>query len=571
MVTRVLVPDETGGWLVFTEPREILTATSPDKVVEVLARAESAAQEGFHVAGYVTYEAASAFDAALAHHPVGPLPLLSFGVFDTPRPATINIQEEVTILLAPDLPRSDYELSLNRIRGFLADGDTYQVNFTQQMRGRLHGEAESLMAQLAQVQPTPYAMMIESSGHIIFSISPELFFERTGNRLRTEPMKGTRPRGRFIKEDQMQYESLAGSGKDRAENLMIVDMIRNDLGRVADTGSVHVDEMFRIRALPTVWQQVSSVSAETGASLSDIFSALFPCASVTGAPRARTMEIISELESGPRGVYTGAVGMIRPGGDCRFAVAIRTLLLDKKTAEATYGVGGGIVWDSDTEEEWQEALVKASVLGASRPDFQLFETMRFEVARGFQRLDYHMSRLTGSAKYFDFSCPQAEIRRALDDFQCADDCRVRLLLDRHGAFTLEQSPLPESSEVVRLRIASAPVDSQDVFLFHKTTHRTVYDEARASVTDCDDVLLFNEKGELTETSIANVFLEVEGQLLTPPVFSGLLAGTLRQAMLDSGEAKEAILKLDDLERADGVFVANSLRGLRRAIVLSNSQ
>lgn len=283
------------------------------------------------------------------------------------------------------------------------------------------------------------------------------------------------------------------------------------------------------------------------------------------------MEIISELESGPRGVYTGAVGMIRPGGDCTFAVAIRTLLLDKETAEASYGVGGGIVWDSDTEEEWQEALVKASVLGASRPDFQLFETMRFEVACGFQGLDYHMNRLTGSAKYFDFSCPQAEIRLALDDFQCADDCRVRLLLDRHGAFTLEQSPLPESSEPVRLRIASAPVDSQDVFLFHKTTHRTVYDEAKASADDCDDVLLFNEKGELTETSIANVFLEIEGQLLTPPVSSGLLAGTLRQAMLDSGEAKEAILKLGDLERADGVFVANSLRGLRRAIVLSNSQ
>jgi len=571
MVTRVLVPYESGGWQVFAEPREILIANSPDEVVEALEKAESAARDGFHVAGYVSYEAASAFDPALVHHAAGNLPLLSFGVFDEPQSINIDLQGDVAISLEPGTSREDYESSLDRIREYLADGDTYQVNFTQQMRGRLQGDPEAVMAQLARAQPTPYAMMIETPDHVIFSVSPELFFERNGTRLRTEPMKGTRPRGRFDEEDRMQYRSLTGSTKDRAENLMIVDMIRNDLGRVARTGSVQVDDMFLVKALPTVWQQVSSVSAETDAGLAGIFSALFPCASVTGAPRSRTMAIIRELESGPRGVYTGAIGLIRPGGDCRFAVAIRTLLLDRKTGEASYGVGGGIVWDSNTEEEWQEAMVKASVLGANRPDFELLETMRYEVGAGIARLSYHMQRLAASASYFGYDCPEQEIQAALDQVHSDSDCRVRLLLYPGGNFTVERSALPDSSEPVRLRIAPSPVDSRDVFLFHKTTHRTVYDEARASVKDCDDVLLFNENGELTETSIANIFLNIDGRLLTPPVSSGLLAGTLRQAMLDSGEAKEAVLNLDDLDRADGVFVANSLRGLRRATVLTGSQ
>ncbi|MBO6557371.1 MAG: chorismate-binding protein [Pseudomonadales bacterium] len=570
MISRVLVPDESGDWLEFQAPKEVLTASSPDDVLEVLRVAETAAIDGAYVAGYVSYEAASAFDPALSHHVPGGLPLVSFAIFDKPVTLGHIKSHPDALALKPSLSRQDYGEALRDIKKYLAEGDTYQVNFTQQLLGELQEfDADALMARLSGIQPTPYAMMIESADHVICCVSPELFFERTGEVLRTEPMKGTRPRGRFTEEDEQQYQALIASHKDRAENLMIVDMIRNDLGRVANTGTVAVDEMFQIKALPTVWQQVSSITAETNANLVEVFRNLFPCASVTGAPKARTMEIIRELESDPRGVYTGAVGMIRPGGDCCFAVAIRTLVVDKTSGAATYGVGGGIVWDSDIEEEWQEAMTKSAVLNAERPDFQLLETMRFDPADGVERLDYHLARLSRSAGYFGYACSLSKIRTEIDDLKIVHPCRLRLLLDADGTSTLEQHPLPDSSGLVRLRLAPNPVNSSDVFLFHKTTHRHVYEAARNSVADCDDVLLYNEKGELTETSIANVFLEIDGNLKTPAVSCGLLAGTLRQEMLDQGLATEAILTREDLKEASRLYVANSLRGMREAELLDD--
>ncbi len=571
MISRVLVPDESGDWLEFQAPIDVLTASSPDDVKEVLRKAETAAIDGAYVAGYVSYEAASAFDPALTHHAPGDLPLASFAIFDEPVALGHIDSHPNSLALKPSLSRQGYGEALGRIKKYLSEGDTYQVNFTQQLRGEIQElDTDTLMARLSGIQPTPYAMMLESANHVICCVSPELFFERTGTILRTEPMKGTRPRGRFSEEDSQQYQSLITSHKDRAENLMIVDMIRNDLGRVADTGSVAVDEIFQVKALPTVWQQVSSITAKTNANLVEVFQTLFPCASVTGAPKARTMEIIRELESSPRGVYTGAVGMIRPGGDCCFAVAIRTLVVDKTSGAATYGVGGGIVWDSDIDEEWQEAMTKSAVLNSERPEFQLLETMRFDPEHGVERLDYHLARLSSSAGYFGYSCSLPEIRAEIADLKIESPCRLRLLLNADGSSTLEQHPLPDSTGLVRLRLAQSAVNSSDVFLFHKTTHRLVYEAARNSVTDCDDVLLYNEKGELTETSIANVFLEIDGVLKTPAVSCGLLAGTLRQEMLDQGLATEAILTRNDLERASRLYVANSLRGMREAELLDDS-
>lgn len=570
MVYRVLMPDVSGDWREFTQPVDVFIASCADELMQVLSSAEKAAQQGKYVAGFVSYEAASGFDKSLRHHPVGELPLSVFAVFDDFD--LIRLENSHTaVSLNPSVSRNSYETAFRRIHDYLSLGDTYQVNFTQQLKGDFSGDAEILMASLVRAQPTPYAMMLQGEDYVICSVSPELFFERVGQTIRTEPMKGTRPRGPYPEEDQRQLDSLRASEKDQAENLMIVDMIRNDLGRIAETGSVCVEDIFQVKKLPTVWQKISSVSASSSVDLAGIFSALFPCASVTGAPKARTMEIINELEVEARGVYTGAVGLLEPGGDCRFSVAIRTLVVDQRSGRASYGVGGGIVWDSDVEEEWQEALTKSRILSTHRPDFRLLETMKFEPGVGIVRLEYHLARLRRSADYFGYEIPETIIRARLSETSFDEPRKIRLLLDEAGHLTLEDTPLPESAAEVRLRVARTTVNSSDVFLFHKTSNRDVYEQARASVTDCDDVLLFNERGELTETSIANLFLDMGGELLTPAVSCGLLAGTLRQEMLDTGQAREAILTLEDLGRCQRVLVGNSLRGLRQAKLLMTDQ
>jgi para-aminobenzoate synthetase/4-amino-4-deoxychorismate lyase len=291
---------------------------------------------------------------------------------------------------------------------------------------------------------------------------------------------------------------------------------------------------------------------------------LFPCASVTGAPKARAMGIIRELETEARGVYTGAIGLVKPGRRARFSVAIRTLTLDKHNDIANYGVGGGIVWDSDPDEEWQESLTKAKILSFDRQSFRLFETMLYEPMSGVFLLNLHLDRLEASAHYFGFDIYVDSIRTRLCSLQLLKRAKLRLLLGSDGDYELEEYPLSEVKSMVMLKLASRPVNSHDIFLFHKTTRRDVYDEARNDVDHCDDVILWNEKNELTETTIANLFLEIDGELLTSPVECGLLAGTYRRYMLENGRAKEAVLRKSDLVNASKIYVANSMRGLREA-------
>ena len=377
-------------------------------------------------------------------------------------------------------------------------------------------------------------------------------------------MKGTRPRGRFPEEDVELWSDLASSEKDRSENLMIVDMVRNDLAKIAATGSVCVGELFAIKRFPTVWQQVSSISAETDAGLGELFSALFPCASITGAPKARAMELIRELETEARGVYTGAIGLVKPGRRARFSVAIRTLTIDKRNNNANYGVGCGIVWDSDPLEEWQESLTKGKILDFDRQPFNLLETMLYEPASGVSLLNLHLERLKASADYFEFGIDVESIRARLCSLQLLKPARLRLLLEPGGYYEVEEHPLPEAKSMISLKLASKPINSRDIFLFHKTTHREVYERARNGADHCDDVILWNEKNELTETTIANLFLEIDGELVTPPVACGLLAGTYRRHMLDTGKVKEAVVKKSDLGKASKIYVGNSVRGLLEA-------
>ena len=567
MFDALIYDSDEEAWLRFTGASSVYIAKTNDDVAAVLDIIEAASAKGKYAVGYVSFEAASAFDSALVHHPSGSLPLAAFAIFDQAEetlPGTMSEPFSELLDLAPVIDESDFFESIQQIKAYLRSGDSYQVNFTHQLKGNTTASPPSIFSFLCRAQPSPYSAFIETDDYAICSVSPELFFEVNGASVRTEPMKGTRPRGRFPEEDAGFRSDLVGSEKDRAENLMIVDMVRNDLGKIAVAGSVCAEELFSIKRFPTVWQQVSSISAKTDASLGELFSALFPCASVTGAPKARAMGIIRELETEARGVYTGAIGLVKPGRRARFSVAIRTLTLDKHNDIANYGAGGGIVWDSDPDEEWQESLTKAKILSFDRQSFRLLETMLYEPVSGVFLLNLHLDRLEASAHYFGFDIDVDSIRTRLCSLQLLRRTKLRLLLGSDGDYELEEHPLSEVKSMVMLKLASRPVNSHDIFLFHKTTRREVYDEARNDVDHCDDVILWNEKNQLTETTIANLFLEIDGELLTPPVECGLLAGTYRRYMLENGRVKEAVLRKSDLVNVSKIYVANSMRGLQEA-------
>ena len=563
MVKAIVFDQDENTWVRFDSDDSTRTATSHEEVLPLLSDVQAHCESGGFAVGYVTYEAASAFDPALSHFDSDILPLAEFGFFGAPQPVDL-CADALDICLSAEIDAHQFAESISQIKGYLAAGDTYQVNFTHQLRGEITTDPLKVFESLCSAQPSPYSVFFETDQVAICSVSPELFFEQRGKSLWAEPMKGTRPRGRYTQEDERLRQSLVDSEKDRAENLMIVDMIRNDLGRIANPGSVKTSDMFRIKSYPTVWQQVSSIAAETNANLPEIFSALFPCASVTGAPKNRTMEIIKELEIAPRGLYTGTIGLVGPNRQARFNVAIRTLTIDKKTRAASYGVGGGIVWDSDVEEEWQETVTKSRVLKFRGADFQLFETMRYEPDVGVSLLQYHLERLQRSAAYFDFVFDSEKVHEAVKEISSDDSLRLKLSLTDTGEISIEQSPAPDVGERFTLKLCSDPVSSQDVFLFHKTTRREIYDQAFQQRGSADDVILFNERGELTETTIANLYLEIDGELLTPTVDCGLLGGTYRQLLISEGRVREARLTKADLEWATKLYVSNAVRGLCEA-------
>jgi para-aminobenzoate synthetase/4-amino-4-deoxychorismate lyase len=349
---------------------------------------------------------------------------------------------------------------------------------------------------------------------------------------------------------------------------MIVDMIRNDMGRVADPGSVKVPELYAVEQYPTVLQMTSTVTGETSASWSDIVAALFPCASITGAPKIRTMEIIAALEAHPRGLYTGAIGFVAPNRRSRFSVAIRTVQLDLEGGVARYDVGGGIVWDSDAGEEYDECRAKAAVLSASDPEFALLETMRYEPGLGILFVERHLSRLSASATWFGFRLNLDEVRMTLRGFSSFETSRIRLLVDRLGGFTVEQTPMRSANDrPVRLTLARRPIDPSNPFLHHKTTNRLIYDAMREGIEgDFDDVVLHTPDGLATETCLANLAVMVEGRLVTPAIGTGLLPGVCRADCLARGLVEEATVTTADLQSAGELFVMSALRGIRRAIL-----
>ena len=531
-------------------------------------------KEGLTAVGFLTYESAPAFDRAFRVLDPGPLPLLWFGLYRDAEPMLppAHLDPHMDCEWEPSLDSAGYHSRHERIKDYIAGGDTYQVNFTMQLDAAFDGDPRRLFAQLLASQPRGYAAYLDTGDHVLCSISPELFFRLSGDRIVCRPMKGTSPRGVTLDDDRRRIQWLRNSSKNRAENIMIVDMIRNDLGRIAEIGSIDVTRLCDIEQYRTLFQMTSTVEARTGAPLSDIFRALFPCASITGAPKIRTMQIISELEDRPRGIYTGCIGTIGPGREAQFNVAIRTVHIDRRHGRAAYGTGGGIVWDSDPEDEYRECSTKALILRRPPPAFQLLETLRWDPGRGFALVDRHLSRIRQSAAFFDFTLDQDGLRDRLrvEEGRFGDvPHRVRVLVGPDGETAVASTPIPgvpfqtdpnPTDDRWSVAVSRTPVDSTNYFLYHKTTVRAVYDEARAVHPDADDVLLWNQKNEVTESTIANVVARIGGDFVTPPVSCGLLAGTFREELLERGTIAERVITIDELRHASDVYVINSVRG-----------
>jgi len=561
-------------WLSFRDPALVLQADSTDAVRRTLVDVEQLTRDrGLHAVGYVSYEAAAAFGLAVGR-PDERLPLAWFALYEKAHVAATGAPMSTGAYtlgsLEPSVDRSRFDAAFARIKGHLAAGDTYQVNYTFRMNAAFEGDAEALFADLVGSQRGQYSVFVDIGDLVICSASPELFFEFQGAEIVARPMKGTARRGRTLDEDRGAAEALASSSKERAENVMVVDMIRNDLGRVADVGTVGVTELFTVERYPNVWQMTSVVRARSLAPLEAIFAALHPSASVTGAPKVRTMELLADLESGPRGVYTGAVGHIPPDGLARFNVAIRTAVVDRQRQSVTFGLGSGIVWDSSADGEYAECLLKASVLGKRPPAFQLLETMLWSPDTGYVLLDRHLQRLCDAAEYFSRAFSRADVDGALGAAVngATQPLRVRLLIDEAGIVTTQARPHVPTAVPLKVALAKHPVDPADVFLFHKTTNRTVYEAARRSVDGVEEVLLWNAAGELTEATTANVVVEVNGARVTPPVDCGLLPGTWRAAMLDAGEVVEERVPVASLEPSTRLWLVNSVHGVREAVLVS---
>ncbi|MCB0163011.1 MAG: aminodeoxychorismate synthase component I [Anaerolineae bacterium] len=563
----LLQSSQTGGWLKFHRPLEIITTTDPLQVRPLLDQIEqSVNQHGLFAAGFLTYEAASAFDPAYRVHSPSSLPLLWFGLYSPPSPVGPPLKQGTFKLehWQPAIEQAAYETALLKIKNYIRRGETYQVNYTMRLRTPFAGDPQGLFSRLVDGQRSEYAAYIDTGASVICSASPELFFRRDGAAVTAKPMKGTAARGRTWLEDERQIDWLRNSLKNRAENVMIVDMVRNDLGRVATAGSIQVPQLFEVERYPTILQMTSTITARSSASTAEIMAALFPCASITGAPKMRAMEIIHQLEPEPRGIYTGCIGYIGPNQQAQFNVAIRTVVIDQTSGVAEYGVGGGIVWDSETAQEYQECRLKAKVLTEPRrPDFDLLETMLWEPDSGYFLLAEHLHRLTTSARYFTIPVDANHLRHALETVAASLDRphRVRLLIAPNGDITTQAIPLDSPPVQKRWRVALArqPVNANDIFLFHKTTHRQVYTTAREAQPDCDEVILWNEQGQVTEATIANIVVQFGHELVTPPIECGLLAGTYRAHLLAQQAIRERIITVEELKHSDRIYLINSVR------------
>ena len=578
----------------FADPESVITANDGGEVHRALEDLEYAVRHGAYVAGWLSYEVGYAFEKAW--EPAGrlPHPLLWFGVYEHPlmidhrkrtlsggsaglkraltrrmsaRPAPVS-----TPALTPAMNPEDYRLAFGQVQSLIAAGDTYQVNLTFKLEGTCRESTVGLYNRLRRNQRVKYAAFVNHENRAILSCSPELFFRTDGRTITLKPMKGTAPRGKYPAEDRTQRDWLSNSPKDRAENLMIVDMLRNDAGRVAVPGSVRVERFFEIERYETVFQATSTIRARLRrtVSIGELIGSLFPCGSVTGAPKIRTMQIIRELERVPRGIYTGSIGFFAPDRRAVFNVAIRTLVVEKDSGKVDFGVGSGVVHDSTGPGEYAECLAKARFLEHEETGFSLIETIRWEPVRGLRHLRLHLKRLKESAEYFgfpyDLNALRLSLRRAVAGIgkRRAVPHRVRVLLHRNGTADVDVAPLDEVNQMPVIGFSDVPMRSDNRLLFHKTTFRDIYEQQLrlAQQRGLFDVVFRNEKGEITEGTRTNIIVRFGDRFFTPPVEAGLLPGTCRSWLMSGRTGvTEKNLYPDDLYSADEVFICNALRGM----------
>lgn len=552
----------------FENPIAIVRAEHVTDVVAAMERVQRYVDEGYYAAGYVSYEASPAFDPAYKVTAENELPLVWFGIYEQPRegrPAQRDAASYSVTAWTPNTSIAAYNEAIAQVKEAIRNGDTYQTNYTIRLWADFEGDAFAFYERLSRAQRADYGAYLDVGTHRILSVSPELFFRKQQSLITTKPMKGTIKRGKDAAEDDALSHLLSSSAKERAENVMIVDLLRNDLSRLPNVLRVDVPHLFTVETYPTVLQMTSTVEAEVKGDVSivDLFRALFPCGSITGAPKISTMDLIHRLEPDPREVYCGAIGYIEPNGDAVFNVAIRTVIIDATTRRAQYGVGGAITWDSTAGGEYEEVLTKAKVLTEEVLEFDLLESLRLEHGQ-YDLLERHIARLQSSAHYFAYALSEDDVRHALDTYAASHRTavqKVRMLVSRDGAIRIDGIDIDaKPMEPQQITLATSPISCDDKFLYHKTTHRVVYDRHRAGVVGVYDVLLWNEEGELTEFTIGNVVMEIDGQLYTPPLSSGLLAGTFRAQLLEEGIITERVLTIDDFDRCERLWLINSVRG-----------
>jgi para-aminobenzoate synthetase/4-amino-4-deoxychorismate lyase len=558
----------------YADPVEIVRADTPEQVQPALGTLRAARARGLDAAGYLRYEAAAAFEPRLVQ-PCGSGPLLWFGLFEDYREV-----DSTTILPdpagawagapKPQTAERDYAEKFAQVAELIAAGDIYQANLTFRAQVATAGSPAALYALIRTRAAAGYGALIATGDEWLLSFSPELFFALEGGTLTAKPMKGTAVRDSDPAQDAANAADLRADPKQRAENLMIVDLMRNDLSRVARAGSVAVPQLFEVEHYPTVHQMVSTITADLapGHDAIDALAALFPCGSITGAPKLRAMQIIADTEDAPRGVYTGAIGRLDASGDAMFNVAIRTLAMAGGDSAAVLGLGSGVVADSDPVQEWQECLAKGAFVTAGERPFDLIETMRFDPMDGMPLLERHLSRMKDSAGALGFAFDRHSVRNELQaaTFRLRAASKVRLLLGRSGAIAIGISPLPNAPDApVHAAIRPLEVAPDDFRLAHKTSRRGFYDRARQAAGTWE-VVFTDAHGFLTEGSFTSIFVERDGALLTPPLARGLLPGVLRAELIESGRAIEHDLRPDDL--AGGFLLGNALRGLVAAVTVA---
>lgn len=575
---------------VFTNPLCEIKAHTREELFTALARIDEERQKGHYLAGYISYEAGYALSNKLSDflgETESDKPLLHFYAFDSVQHTST---EAITQILAA-LPESDpyikhwqpteteaeYIEKLDRVHEYICSGDTYQVNHTYRVTFDLEGSIDGLYKTLRQRQPVAFSALMHLPERSILSLSPELFIRKKGSKLSTKPMKGTMPRGKTPEEDAAILKTMAADKKQQSENLMIVDLMRNDIGRLAEAGSMKVSKLFEIETYKTLHQMISSVEGKVseGITFAEVINGLFPCGSITGAPKIRTMEIIHELENTPRDIYTGAIGFITPDNDFTFNVPIRTISFPKGSQQGTLGIGGGIIYESDPPDEWRESKLKARFLTGINRQFKLIETFRYDVtAKQVPRLDKHMERLESSAAVFEYPFDIVHAQQLIQEHiqqQAADqDLKIRLLLSESGEIEMSSEALLTSgqNDVIqrpKVCLSDFKLDESNLFRQHKSTNRALYNTAynEAEADGFYDVLFLNQNNNLAEASRHNLLIEQDGILYTPPLTDGALPGIMRSELLEQKNRQviEKSLTLADLTQAERVYLSNSVRGL----------